>query len=341
MSSEGRPGGWDHARSSSGARPDSQRSGRQLGPEVGRRFRLRRTLLLTLAAALTVWLTASFMLSPPPATEADASGSGGAAATDPPSGASDPLLLATSGGEDPDATYAQPEAAPPLAPVPACEYGSQPALLGGLDEWRYTLLDTTYKLGPEYAPPELVDLSQVLAPVAPGQYVASGAHQLRPEAARALVGLFREAEAAGVRLAVQSAYRSYEYQSSTFDYWTEVDGYEAALLTSARAGHSEHQLGTSVDLRSRHGPPAWDLEDWAATPEGAWVEANAHRHGFVMSYPRGEEERSCYSYEPWHYRYVGPELATTIQATNGAPRLFLWRHAQTTMAPVPDTEETP
>lgn len=348
---EGSRRGWDYARGIGSAGSAVSSSVQKSGP--GGKQRLRRTLLLALAAAGAVWLSASFMQAPagargghaaPAPQEARQAGALDPAATQstaPAANAADPQLVTTSSTETPAPAGAEPSQPPVLQPAPACAYGDQPALLAHPDQWQYTLLDTTYRLDPEYVPPELVSLSTVLAPVAPGQYVASEGHQLRPEAARALVGLFREAEEAGVQLAVQSAYRSYEYQRSTFEHWVAVDGYEVALLTSARAGHSEHQLGTAVDLRSRHGPPAWDLEDWAATPEGAWVAANAHRHGFVMSYPRDEEARSCYSYEPWHFRYVGPELAATLHATDEPPRLHLWRNAQQMLTPEPNAEETP
>jgi D-alanyl-D-alanine carboxypeptidase len=53
--------------------------------------------------------------------------------------------------------------------------------------------------------------------------------------------------------------------------------------------------------------------------------ANAWRYGFVMSYPRGREDVTCYLYEPWHYRYFGRALAARIHASGLTPREFLWR----------------
>ena len=103
--------------------------------------------------------------------------------------------------------------------------------------------------------------------------------------------------------------------ASTFDYWVSVGGYEQALRTSARAGHSEHQLGTAIDVTSEGGAPPWEYADWATTPAGAWMAANAWRYGFVMSYPRGAYDVTCYDYEPWHYRYVGRDLAAEITAS--------------------------
>jgi D-alanyl-D-alanine carboxypeptidase len=52
--------------------------------------------------------------------------------------------------------------------------------------------------------------------------------------------------------------------------------------------------------------------------------ANAWRYGFVMSYPRGAYDASCYDYEPWHYRYVGRDLAARIAASARVPRQVLW-----------------
>lgn len=310
-----------------------------------RRKRRRRVLALTLLAGVVVWLTAAFVMpalegEPEPKSGAVTLAATGDAVDEVDSGASDHLEVSNAadvGDQDAGGTTT----APPLAPLPTCEYGSEAAPLAGLDQWPYTLLDTTYHLPAEYAPTDLVSLPAVLADVAPGAYLAAEGHQLRAAAADALAALFAAAEAAGVQLAVQSAYRSYAYQASTFEYWVQQDGREAALRTSARAGHSEHQLGTAVDLRSRQGPAAWDLADWAATPEGAWVAANAHRFGFVMSYPRGEEARSCYAYEPWHYRYVGADMAAEIHATGEPPRVVLWQHVQMHQAAGTAAEETP
>ncbi len=79
----------------------------------------------------------------------------------------------------------------------------------------------------------------------------------------------------------------------------------SALATSARPGHSEHQLGLAIDFKTAGGAAAWRYADWARTREGAWLARNAWRYGFVMSYPAGKRSLTCYAYEPWHYRYVG------------------------------------
>lgn len=219
------------------------------------------------------------------------------------------------------------EVAPPL---PVCAVADDPALAAAYDDWRVTLLDTRFALQETYEPPDLVAVSTAF----PAESAASAGGRLRGLVIDDLRALVSDAAAAGHLLAVQSAYRDYRYQADTFQYWVDRQGLDSATATSARAGHSEHQLGTALDLRSLHGPAAWDLEDWAMTPEGEWVAANAWRYGFVMSYPRERHALTCYAYEPWHYRYFGRELAAQIEASGLTAREFLWtmNHAQPTTA---------
>lgn len=206
------------------------------------------------------------------------------------------------------------------APPPACAYEDRPTARSGYGDWPYTLLDTLYRLPESYAPDDLVPLSEA--------GVGTAEMAVRSLVMPDLRALLAEAEAAGMGLEVQSTYRSYGYQVTTFDSWVAQDGLEAALKTSARPGHSEHQLGTALDFRSADGPPAWELADWRDTPEGAWLAENALRFGFVMSYPEGKESVTCYSYEPWHYRYVGREVAAEVQKSGLTLREWLWERQQ-------------
>lgn len=209
------------------------------------------------------------------------------------------------------------------AALPACEYGSIPTPRTSLHDWRTTLLDTTYYLPEAYAPTDLVQIGF------DGSNNAATMFTIRAVMKDDLQAFMAAAQAAGVPLAIQSAYRSYDYQVGTFQYWVDTIGEEEALLTSARAGHSEHQLGTVIDFRSLDGPAAWDLADWATTAAGAWALEHAHEYGFVLSYPAGEEHITCYSYEPWHYRYVGPEMAADVVRSGLTLREYLWRiHSQ-------------
>lgn len=159
----------------------------------------------------------------------------------------------------------------------------------------YDLLTKPRAVSPlRYVPADLVDWR-------------STSHRLRPEASVMLEELFDAAAAAGKPgLYVTSAYRSYETQQATYAYWVELLGEERASMISAKAGHSEHQLGLAVDVG---GPSCSGYACFGDTPEGKWVAANAHKYGFIIRYPQGGTHVTGYDYEPWHLRYVGPRAA--------------------------------
>ena len=210
---------------------------------------------------------------------------------------------------------AAPTPPPTAAGPPACEYVDILTKHHGYGEWPISLLDTIFHLPSAYAPTDLVDSS------AGG---VNGGYLLRSLVTADLAAMAAAARANGTPIRLVSGYRSYAQQQATFDYWVSLGGYKQALRTSARAGHSEHQLGTVIDVTSEGGSAPWDYADWATTPAGAWMAANAWRYGFVMSYPRGGYDAICYDYEPWHYRYVGRDLAAQIAASGRVPRLVLW-----------------
>ena len=209
----------------------------------------------------------------------------------------------------------QPTAPSQSGGPPPCTYGDVSTAHDGYDEWSITLLDTIHHLPAWYAPGDLVDSS------AGG---VNGGYPLRGFVAAELARMAADARAAGAPIALVSGYRSHAQQQATFDYWVSVGGYEQALRTSARAGHSEHQLGTAIDVTSEGGKAPWEYADWATTRAGAWMARNAWRYGFVMSYPAGSFAQTCYDYEPWHYRYVGRDLAATIAGSGRPARLVLW-----------------
>jgi LAS superfamily LD-carboxypeptidase LdcB len=168
-----------------------------------------------------------------------------------------------------------------------------------------------------------VDKSHRLATVYEPETVPTelpGGGTVLPIVKDALLELFAEAHRHGLLPIVTSAYRSYEVQAQTFRYWLVEewrhtgDLWQAganASRYSARAGHSEHQLGTTVDLNCKGCTP-FDGQDWRNLALWQFLEANAHRFGFVISYPRNMEDRTGYQYEPWHIRYIGAEYATEL-----------------------------
>ncbi|UCH26682.1 MAG: M15 family metallopeptidase [Trueperaceae bacterium] len=200
-------------------------------------------------------------------------------------------------------------------PLPNCRYDDVATAHQSYQDWAITLLDTIYAVDPSYMPPDLVSVSEI---------GLTGDFRLRQVLLADLEALMAAAASAGHPLAIQSAFRSYDYQQRTFQYWVDRDGYEYALRSSARAGHSEHQLGTAIDFRSQDGPAPWDVSDWALTPAGGWMAEHAWQYGFVMSYPKDREQDTCYIYEPWHYRYVGKSTAKDIKQRETTLRAWLW-----------------
>jgi D-alanyl-D-alanine carboxypeptidase len=209
-------------------------------------------------------------------------------------------------------------ARPASASLPACRYADVKTRFRSTDKWRQTLVDTERKVLRKYVPPGLVSVANA---------GIKGSGQVRHLIIDDLQSMAKAARRAGNSIAVRSAYRSYRQQAAVFQMWVDQVGYDKALRTSARPGHSEHQLGTTIDFRSGNSIKApWDYPDWATTPAGAWMAANAWRYGFLMSYPKGESDISCYDYEPWHYRYYGRQLAARIHDSGDVPRAYLWAH---------------
>ena len=207
-----------------------------------------------------------------------------------------------------------------------------------------TVLDWTNALDRAYEPPDLVSAlsgsrasTRVIIPeqgvtAADMQIVQGkpGYEALLADDARALIralaypdlaALRDAARAAGNPLVIVSAYRSYSQQELTFDYWVGVGGYERALRTSARPGHSEHQLGTTLDFGDGSAAP-WEYADWATSRTGGWLRLHAAQYGFVMSYPPESSAVTCYDYEPWHYRWVGRDVALRVIGTGRTLREF-------------------
>jgi len=134
--------------------------------------------------------------------------------------------------------------------------------------------------------------------------------------------LFDDAASKGVNMVIASAYRSYAAQEATFESWVSKEmakGYSRAEAEiranaySARPGHSEHQLGSVVDLAC----PGCIACDYSAGNQVVYnyLEQNAYKFGFVISYPPNMQDITGYVYEPWHIRYIGIDLATELHNT--------------------------
>ncbi len=215
-------------------------------------------------------------------------------------------------------------------------------LTTGLDPAYLVLANKEHPLDADYAPSDMAPISDVYT-----HYQED--LEMESRAAAALVAMIEEMYAVGVRdVMVTSAYRSYFYQQQVYnghlqkeqnaftqeaylclgeDYilqkYFDEDGNAIALgldradaqtvvaSYSAVPGQSEHQTGLCVDLitSDMKDKLTVDFENKAAF---AYLSENAHKFGFILRYPKGKEEITGYVYEPWHYRFVGREVATEI-----------------------------
>ncbi|MCY7419924.1 MAG: M15 family metallopeptidase [Chloroflexi bacterium] len=203
-----------------------------------------------------------------------------------------------------------------VALLPDCRYDDVAVTVDPAEDWATVVVDTIYRLPRRYAPDDLVGTSR--AGLNSGFQVS-----------RLVIDDLRDMAAAAVAddagLAIQSAFRSYQYQVTTYAGWVARSSETEARKVSARPGHSEHQLGTAIDFRSADdATPPWELDDFADTVAGGWLHDHAWEYGFVLSYPKGASDETCYSYEPWHYRYVGKDVAAAIHASGETPRRYLW-----------------
>ncbi len=160
--------------------------------------------------------------------------------------------------------------------------------------YEYTVLvDKSHGLEADFAPDDLVSLNEY-----PQLETTRNDLSLKKAIMPMLLALNEAARQDGIHLLYGSTYRSYNYQFNLFNRWVDQLGAEEAARVSARAGHSQHQLGTVVDFSPIS-------QEFALTPDYQWLRENAHRFGFSLSYPAGMEEITGYNYESWHWRYIG------------------------------------
>ena len=141
---------------------------------------------------------------------------------------------------------------------------------------------------------------------------------LREAAARAVETMYTDAVAQGANFGIISAYRDFGTQVSLYNRYVARDGQEAADTYSARPGHSEHQTGLAVDFDD--GGDCYLNACFESTAAGQWLAANAANYGFVLRYPNGQDAITGFTYEPWHFRYIGVAAAQAMR-DSGTPTL--------------------
>lgn len=127
------------------------------------------------------------------------------------------------------------------------------------------------------------------------------------EASDAYEAMFAAAAKEGIDLPKRTAYRSYSFQNSLYTNYVKSDGKQKADTYSARPGFSEHQTGYCLDMVS-----VTSSKNAEFKKEYDWLSANASKFGYILRYPEGKTDITGYIYEPWHYRYVGTELAEKL-----------------------------
>ena len=150
-----------------------------------------------------------------------------------------------------------------------------------------------------------IDFKPKLATVNGVSIAASIAEQYKAMAA----GM--KAARAGI-LILNSGYRSFDSQGKIHANQVARLGLAAGEALAARPGYSEHQTGLAVDVSAR-GQGCAIYTCFAKTTAGKWLAANAYQYGFILRYYSGQTAIHGYQFEPWHYRYVGVEVATLMK----------------------------
>ncbi len=161
-----------------------------------------------------------------------------------------------------------------------------------------------YKLPSDFVADDLVTVKN--------WYAYGENQQLREETYDAFVKMFNAAKEENITIIVNSAYRSHEEQEQVYNDYLRDFGEEYAKVYAAKAGHSEHQTGLALDVTT-YGA---NSDGFDKTEAFTWLQNHAHEYGFILRYPKDKEYLTGYSYESWHYRYVGVDVATIIHDAN-------------------------
>jgi D-alanyl-D-alanine carboxypeptidase len=202
-----------------------------------------------------------------------------------------------------------------VGPLPDCRLDDILTEPRGYDDWAITQVDWILTLGPDYKPPDLVSISTA---------GVAGGGLIRKVAIEDLRAMGAAARKNGSPIKALSPFRSYKQQVALFKSYAGSDyhNFDSAITYSARPGHSEHQTGLTIDFGSIGDTGL--TSNWEVTKAGGWMAKNAWKYGWLMSYPDGKKDLVCYRYEPWHYRYVGRELAAKIHDSGLTIREYLW-----------------
>lgn len=161
-----------------------------------------------------------------------------------------------------------------------------------------------YFLNEHYIPSDLSEIPQEYL------YEGNREQKIHSRVLPYLEKMIAEAKKDGIDILVISSYRSYGEQSLLKTNYKITYGIGANQF-SADQGYSEHQLGTTADFTTPETGP--NFLQFKNTSAFSWLQQNAHRFGFTLSYP---DNNSYYEFEPWHWRFVGTTLANRLFEEN-------------------------
>ena len=164
-----------------------------------------------------------------------------------------------------------------------------------LSKGNLILVNKYNKLSENYVP-DLVTMGS--------DYSRSGL-KMQKEAYEHFKDMVDGAKEAGYTIYNISSYRSYSTQNNLYNNYAKRDGQKKADTYSARPGYSEHQTGLASDINTVQ-------DSFEYTKEYKWLKDNSYKYGFILRYPKGKEYITGYQFEPWHYRYVGLDVAKYI-----------------------------
>lgn len=200
------------------------------------------------------------------------------------------------------------------------------SVLNSTDKKYLALVNKKHTVGTDYEPDALAQVDT--------EYTTGGKTvELQKGVAVAAEALIAEMRACGItNVSIASGYRTYAYQQTLFNRyfdeekaahptWSDDKIREQVLTYSAAPGSSEHQTGLCVDLITTEMEGLWNYgsetsnpydKGFAETAAFVWLQDNAHKFGFILRYPEDKTSVTGYSYESWHYRFVGIAAATEI-----------------------------
>ena len=169
------------------------------------------------------------------------------------------------------------------------------------------LVNKYYYLESDYIPDDLVNISQTYS------WGENGSQKTRQVVYDAFIDMWNAANKEGYYLMVNSSFRNYQDQESVYNAYKNTSGETYANSIATKPGFSEHQTGLALDIFSKSNTNKNTFKD---TPEAKWLKENAYKYGFILRYPEEFEEVTGITFEPWHYRYVGKDIAKYIYENN-------------------------